>query len=115
MKYFVSAVLICALVAAVSAAADCVKDQHGEVACGMGQCEIDAHGEVYCSEAGGGAIRDNYGEVQCGTGACAKDMMGQVWCSKVKGGGAAVDWHGKVKCLGGCEQGSHERCQKGQE
>lgn len=114
MKILAAIALACTLAIPVAAAANCVNDQHGRVACGMGQCETDDHGNVYCSGAGGGAIRDMYGKVLCGVGDCAKDGMGQVRCSKVQGGGAAIDSHGRVKCLGGCDAGSSELCQEGQ-
>jgi hypothetical protein len=93
--------------------ADCTKDGYGKTVCGNGQCETDVYGKVFCADVGGGAMRDKYGMVLCGTGYCAKDYLEQVWCSKETGGGAAVDSYGKVKCLGGCEPGSHKLCREG--
>lgn len=57
-------------------------------------------------------MRDQYANVQCGVGYCAKDDFQRVWCSTKPGGGAAVDSHGKVKCLGGCEEGSAKLCEE---
>ena len=92
-------------------AADCIKDQYGNVVCGKGQCATDQYGKVLCAREGGGAIRDRLGVVRCGTGRCATDDNGRVMCSTEPGGGAAMDSFGKVKCLGACEEGSEGRCE----
>jgi hypothetical protein len=92
--------------------ADCVKNQSGNVVCGEGQCEMDHYGVVYCAPKDGGAVKDKYGTVVCGVGYCARDYLGRVWCSMKTGGGAAVDAYGSVKCLGGCETATAERCEK---
>lgn len=114
MKSIFNMILLSALFHSVSANADCVKNQSGNVTCGAGQCEIDQFGKVYCAEPGGGAIKDRHDNVQCGVGYCESDDLGQVWCSKKPGGGAKVDSHGKVKCLGGCEIGTANLCQEAQ-
>ena len=93
-------------------AADCIKNQEGNVVCGKGRCETDQYGKVLCAKEGGGAIRDQYGEVKCGVGYCAKDDLGQIRCSTKPGGGAATDSSGKVKCLGGCQNATPQLCQE---
>ena len=112
LKTIMATILHSTLIFSTSANADCVKNQYGSVVCGEGQCEIDQFGKILCADPGGGAIRDQYAKVQCGVGYCAKDDLGQVWCSKIPGGGAAVDSHGKVKCLGGCNPGNSNLCQE---
>ena len=92
-------------------AADCIKDQYGNVVCGKGQCATDQHGKVFCAKEGGGAMRDQYGDVKCGVGQCAKDDLGQLKCSTTPGGGAATDSYGKVKCLGECQSASKQLCE----
>jgi len=105
---FLSALLFAS--AAVDAA-ECIKNQDGDVVCGKGQCAIDQYGKVFCAKAGGGAIRDQYGNVQCGIGYCAKNDTGDVHCSRTPGGGAEIDSYGNVKCAGGCQRGTQQRCQ----
>ena len=95
----------------VADAADCIKDQYGNVVCGRGQCATDQYGKVLCAREGGGAMRDRFGVVRCGTGRCATDDNGRVMCSTEPGGGAAMDSSGKVKCLGKCEEGTEGRCE----
>lgn len=99
-----------ALVSAVDAA-DCVKDQYGNVVCGRGQCATDQYGKVMCAREGGGAIRDRFGMVRCGVGNCAIDDNGRVMCSTQAGGGAMKDSYGEVKCLGACAEGTEQRCE----
>ena len=41
------------------------------------------------------------------------DITGKPMCSKEAGGGAARDATGNVKCLGGCEEATRERCEAG--
>jgi hypothetical protein len=91
-------------------AADCIKNQDGNVVCGGGQCATDQYGKVFCAKAGGGATKDQDGHVKCGVGLCAKDDLGQVKCSTKPGGGAAIDSNGKVKCLGGCQSAKQQFC-----
>ena len=79
-----------------ASAADCIKNQNGDVVCGKGQCAID-----------------QYGNVKCGLGYCAIDDMGQVQCSTQPGGSAATDSYGKVKCLGSCQAASQQFCEAG--
>ena len=93
--------------------ADCIRNQYGEVVCGAGQCAKDQYGKIFCAQAGGGAMRGKYGKVMCGTGYCAKNRDSEVWCSRKPGGDAATDSYGEVKCLGGCELATMERCEKG--
>lgn len=114
MKNTIVTILLSSLLFSISAYADCMRNQYGSVVCGEGQCETDQSGKIFCADVGGGAIKDQYAKVQCGVGYCAKDDMGQVWCSRKPGGGAAVDSHGKVKCLGGCDAGSPTLCQEAQ-
>ncbi len=115
LPFYRAAALLFALVAATTAAhADCINDRHGQVVCGQGQCEIDRVDKIYCANPGGGALKDQFGNVQCGTGYCQNDRFGHVWCSKIAGGGAAMDAHGNVKCLGGCEAGSPAKCEEAQ-
>ena len=97
--------------AAAADAADCIKDQYGNVVCGGGQCATDQYGKILCAKAGGGALRDRFGVVRCGTGMCATDDNGNVMCSSQPGGGAARDSYGKVQCLGACEEGREARCE----
>jgi len=92
-------------------AADCVKNQYGDVVCGKGQCATDQYGKVLCAKEGGGAMRDQYGNVMCGVGYCAIDDQGRVHCSATQGGSAATDSFGKVKCLGGCQMASRQLCE----
>lgn len=92
-------------------AAECIKNQDGDVVCGKGQCAIDQYGKVFCAKAGGGAIRDQYGNVQCGIGYCAKNDTGDIHCSRTPGGDAATDSYGNVKCAGGCQRGTQQRCE----
>jgi len=94
-------------------AADCIKNQNGDVVCGKGQCATDQYGKVFCAKEGGGALKDQYGNVKCGVGNCAIDDMGQVQCSTQAGGGAATDSYGKVKCLGRCQPASRQLCEAG--
>jgi hypothetical protein len=104
----------CFLILAVGTqanAADCIKDQYGNVTCGKGQCATDQSGKVFCARDGGGAMRDQYGDVKCGVGYCATDDLGQIKCSRKPGGGAATDSYGKVKCLGGCESATQQLCE----
>ena len=107
------AILLALLFLSPGASADCLKDQYGNVVCGQGQCATDSYRKVFCAHAGGGALADKFGKVMCGVGYCARDSYLDVWCSTEPGGGAAVDLYGKVKCLGGCEPGSPERCEEG--
>jgi len=99
--------------ASAGAAADCIKNQNGDVVCGQGQCALDQYGKVFCAKEGGGALRDQYGNVKCGVGLCAIDNLGQMQCSTKPGGGAAIDSYGKVKCLGGCQIASQQLCEVG--
>ena len=115
LKTIMAVIAISALAHSVIAIADCVNNQNGNVVCGNGQCEQDQYGKVYCAKPGGGAIKDQYANVVCGAGYCEKDILGQVWCSKVPGGSAAVDSNGKVKCYGGCESGTPDRCEEGRQ
>ena len=92
-------------------AADCIKNQDGNVVCGGGQCAADQYGKVFCAKAGGGAARDQDGNVKCGVGYCAKDDMGRMKCSTKPGGGAATDSNGKVKCVGGCQSARRQLCE----
>src|SRR6266702_126664 len=62
-------------------AADCIKNQYGDVVCGKGQCATDQYGKVFCAKEGGGAMRDREGNVKCGVGSCATDDQGEVRCS----------------------------------
>jgi opacity protein-like surface antigen len=94
-----------------ASAADCIKNQNGDVVCGKGQCAIDQYGKVFCAKEGGGALKDQYGNVKCGLGYCAVDDMGQVQCSTQPGGSAATDSYGKVKCLGSCQAASQQFCE----
>ena len=94
-------------------AADCVKNQYGDVVCGKGQCATDQYGKVFCAKEGGGALRDQYGNVKCGAGYCAIDDLGQMQCSTMPGGSAATDSYGKVKCLGACQVASQQLCEVG--
>jgi hypothetical protein len=106
--------IVCLLALAFAAhadAADCIKDQSGNVVCGGGQCAMDQYGKVLCAKQGGGAIRDRFGVVRCGAGACAMDSFGKVKCSSEPGGGALLDSYGEVKCLGRCEEGTEQRCE----
>jgi hypothetical protein len=108
------AVMGCLLVLACGAtanAADCIKNQDGNVVCGEGQCAADQYGKVFCAKAGGGAMRDQDGTVKCGIGQCAKDDLGQMKCSTKAGGGAALDSYGKVKCLGECQNATQQLCE----
>lgn len=91
-------------------AANCIKNQDGNVVCGEGQCALDQYGTVFCAKAGGGAMRDQYGNVKCGAGFCATDDMGQIKCSSKPGGSAATDSYGKVKCLGSCQSATEALC-----
>ena len=92
-------------------AADCIKDQYGNVTCGKGQCATDQSGKVLCAREGGGAMRDQNGDVKCGVGYCAADDQGQIKCSRKQGGGATPDSYGNVKCLDGCESGTRQLCE----
>jgi len=114
MKTVFRILLLSGMFLTAVAAADCLKDQHGNVVCGKGQCDTDIYGKVFCASAGGGAMREEGGKVQCGVGYCAKDDLGKIWCSKEAGGSAAVDSYGKVKCLGGCDEGSANLCREAQ-
>jgi len=43
-----------------------IRDQYGDVKCGVGYCATDDLGQVMCStQQGGGAARDSFGKVQC--------------------------------------------------
>lgn len=110
--FAVLACLLCML-AAPAHAADCMKDQYGNVVCGKGQCAMDQYGTILCAKAGGGALRDRNGEVKCGLGSCAMDDKGIVKCSTQPGGGAAMDSNGEVKCLGACQPGTRQLCEVG--
>jgi hypothetical protein len=104
----------CFLILAASAqvnAADCIKNQDGNVVCGKGQCAMDQYGKVFCAKEGGGAVRDSSGNVQCGVGHCAADDGGRIRCSTKPGGGATIDSSGKVKCLGGCKSATQQLCE----
>ena len=101
-----------AMVTCAIARADCFTDSKGNVVCGKGECDVDQRAKVWCAAAGGGVGRDQYGEVRCGTGKCIRDVSGKVWCSKEVGGGVAQDGYGVAKCLGGCEEGTKEKCQE---
>jgi hypothetical protein len=92
-------------------AADCIKNQDGNVVCGKGQCAADQYGKVFCAREGGGAMRDQDGKVKCGVGYCAADDQGRTQCSTRLGGGAATDSNGKVKCLGGCKRATAQLCE----
>jgi uncharacterized low-complexity protein len=113
VRYGLITGFVIGLATVTQAHADCVRNQYGEVVCGAGQCERDQYGEVFCAQTGGGALRSRYGKVMCGTGLCGRNRDSEVWCSTVPGGGAAVDSYGEVKCLGGCEPGTAERCEMG--
>ena|SRR5678815_2455065 len=90
-----------------------------EVTLGLGyalaDCTRDRNGVVFCWHPGGGAVRDNSGQVVCGNGQCRRDRAGNVRCSNQVGGGAETDYTGAVKCLGGCEAPSDNKCAKAQE
>jgi hypothetical protein len=92
-------------------AADCIKDQTGNVVCGKGQCVTDQYGKVFCAKEGGGAMKDQNGDVKCGVGYCATDDLGRIQCSTQAGGGAARDSYGMVKCLGGCQGATPQLCE----
>jgi hypothetical protein len=94
-------------------AADCIKNQYGDVVCGKGQCATDQYGKVFCAKEGGGALRGQNGNVKCGVGYCAIDDLGEMQCSTTPGGSAATDSYGKVKCLGGCQTASQQLCEVG--
>lgn len=111
IRFAIGCLLMWALNMQVLAAGDCVKNQYGNVVCGKGQCATDQYGKVLCAREGGGAIRDRNGDVKCGVGFCATDDQGQVRCSTQAGGGAAMDSYGKVKCLGGCQNATPQRCE----
>ncbi len=113
MKKLRGVILLASLAVPIGANANCINDLYGNVVCGKGQCEADRFGKIYCADAGGGAMKDQFANVQCGVGYCAKDKFGHVWCSKEPGGGAATDSTGKVKCLGGCDEGSPSQCKEG--
>jgi hypothetical protein len=115
MKKIIAAILLSSFILSFSANADCVRNQYGTMVCGSGQCAADQYGKAFCAAAGGGALRDGNGLVQCGVGYCARDSYARIWCSKEPGGGASVDSWGKVKCLGGCEEGSTKLCQEARE
>jgi hypothetical protein len=85
---------------AVSAQAECVKDNFGAVFC--------------AKEPAGGAVTDSMGSAQCGAGQCKVDNTGTIFCSKVAGGGAAADAINMIYCTGGCERASSARCVRGQ-
>lgn len=108
-------ILACLLLTfAVTAAAqntNCIKNDRGELVCGRGECATDPYKKVFCAKAGGGAMKDRFGKVVCGVGYCAKGGDGEVRCSKEPGGSAAVDQYKEVKCTGGCEPASAERCE----
>jgi hypothetical protein len=108
-------IVCCLTLAALShvSAADCIKNQYGDVVCGKGQCAIDQYGKVFCAKEGGGALRDRNGDVKCGLGYCAIDDMGKIQCSTTPGGSAATDSYGKVKCLGRCQAASQQMCEVG--
>ena len=93
-------------------AADCVKNQYGDVVCGKGQCATDQYGKVFCAKEGGGAMKDEVGNVKCGVGYCAVDDRGLVRCSKKPGGEASIDSLGRVQCLGGCQPATKQLCEK---
>lgn len=109
-RWLVGCLFLLAVVARVDAA-DCVKDQYGNVVCGRGQCATDQYGKVMCAREGGGAIRDRFGVVRCGVGSCAMSDSGEVKCSTQAGGGAAMDSYGKVVCLGGCQDATPQYCE----
>jgi len=112
MRSFMVLVLLAAAGAATAADnSSCLKNEHGEVVCGRGECVTDQYKKIYCAKAGGGAQKDRYGVVMCGVGYCAKDGQGRVWCSKEAGGSAAVDSYKEVKCVGGCELASADKCE----
>ena len=71
-----TAFLICCLLTLAAGtpvnAADCIKNQDGNVVCGQGQCATDQYGKVFCAKEGGGAMRDQDGKVKCGVGYCAE-------------------------------------------
>ena len=98
-------------IAAPALAGECLRDSDGAVVCGRGSCMIDWYGKLYCSREGGGAMRDQNGNVVCGVGYCASDDTGRVMCSTLPGGGVARDWYGKVKCEGGCFEGTPQLCE----
>ena len=108
-RFLVGCLLVLATAGAY--AADCLRNQDGAVVCGKGQCAIDQYGKVFCAKEGGGAVRDQYGNVKCGVGYCATDDVGEIRCSRQPGGAATSDAYGKVKCLGGCQPGTQQRCE----
>jgi hypothetical protein len=77
-------------------------------------CETDRSGIVHCSRyPGGGAALSVDGNVVCGKGECQRNKFGRFECSIVEGGGAGRDHRGTVRCLGGCEEASEDRCELG--
>ena len=67
---------------------------------------------VTCAIARADCFTDSKGNVVCGKGECDVDQRAKVWCSKEVGGGVAQDGYGVAKCLGGCEEGTKEKCQE---
>ena len=109
-RFLIGCFLVFAASTQVNAAGDCIKNMDGNVVCGEGQCVTDQYGKVLCAKAGGGAMRDQYGDVKCGVGYCATDQQGHLKCSTKPGGSATTDLNGKVKCLGGCQNATAQRC-----
>lgn len=102
------------LIPAITSSADCLRDLHGEVYCGAGQCLADREGTIWCSRYyDGGAERTSDGHVLCGKGRCAKRSDGRVFCSSEVGGAVLIDSSGRVRCYGQCEPATAEMCVKG--
>jgi len=57
--------ILAALIGTEVNAGDCIKEQHGNVVCGEGQCASDQYGMVFSARAGGGAAVDPNGKVNC--------------------------------------------------
>ena len=94
------------------ASADCLKNLHGEVYCGAGDCRSDRSGRILCSRHFmGGAVRRSDGKVVCGKGRCINNSSGEIWCSNEIGGAVLVDLNGRVRCQGRCEPGSIGHCE----
>ena len=77
------------------------------------RCANDFLGTPVCPPRGGDIAIDGIGQLVCGIGQCALNApSGIIQCSKEPYGNAATDAIGIIKCSGGCESPSVNKCKK---
>jgi hypothetical protein len=77
---------------------------------GFSGCVYDPQNRIVCAPALGGIMENSRGQLVCGRGQCLADAFGNISCSSEPGGYAIRDVLGAIRCTGGCEPATAERC-----